>query len=96
MLGPKSLARISKTWLPVGKRVVIVGGGIQGCETAEFLVKRGRKVTIVEATDRVGMEIPMLQRILLLPWLERKGTEILTEVRYENDQRCRDDRDRQR
>jgi NADPH-dependent 2,4-dienoyl-CoA reductase/sulfur reductase-like enzyme len=83
MLGPKSLARVSKTWLPVGKRVVIVGGGIQGCETAEFLVKRGRKVTIVEATDRVGMEIPMLQRILLLPWLERKGTEILTEVRYE-------------
>ena len=83
VLGPKSLARISKTWLPVGKRVVIVGGGIQGCETAEFLVKRGRKVTIVEATDRVGMEIPMLQRILLLPWLERKGTEILTEVRCE-------------
>jgi pyruvate/2-oxoglutarate dehydrogenase complex dihydrolipoamide dehydrogenase (E3) component len=31
----------------------------------------------------VGMEIPMLQRILLLPWLERKGTEIITEVRYE-------------
>ena len=63
--------------------MVIVGGGIQGCETAEFLVKRGRQVTIVEATDRVGMEIPLLQRILLLPWLEKKGTEILTEVTYD-------------
>jgi 2,4-dienoyl-CoA reductase-like NADH-dependent reductase (Old Yellow Enzyme family)/thioredoxin reductase len=84
VLGPKSLGRVTKTWLPVGKRVVIVGGGIQGCETAEFLVKRGRAVTIVEASDRVGMEIPMLQRILLLPWLERKGTEILTEVRYDS------------
>jgi len=83
LLGPKSLARVTKTWLPVGKRVVIVGGGIQGCETAEFLVKRDRKVTIVEATDRVGMEIPLLQRILLLPWLEKKGTEILTEVTYD-------------
>jgi 2-enoate reductase len=62
---------------------VIVGGGIQGCETAEFLVKRGRKVTIVEATDKVGMEIPMLQRILLLPWLAKKGATILTEVTYE-------------
>ena len=63
--------------------MVIVGGGIQGCETAEFLVKRGRKVTIVEASDRVGMEIPLLQRILLLPWLAKKGTEILSEVTYD-------------
>ena len=83
VLGPRSLGRVTKTWLPVGKRVVIVGGGIQGCETAEFLVKRGRKVTIVEATDRVGMEIPLLQRILLLPWLAKKGAEILTEVTYD-------------
>lgn len=83
LLGPKTLGRVTKTWLPVGKRVVIVGGGIQGCETAEFLVKRGRAVTIVEATDRVGMEIPMLQRILLLPWLEKKGVVILREVTYD-------------
>ena len=74
---------MTKSWLPVGKRVVIIGGGIQGCETAEFLVKRGRQVTIVEATDQVGMEIVMLQRILLLPWLEKKGVEILAEVTYD-------------
>jgi 2,4-dienoyl-CoA reductase (NADPH2) len=83
VLGPRSLGRVTKSWLPVGERVVIVGGGIQGCETAEFLVKRGRKVTIVEATDRVGMEMVMLQRILLLPWLEKKGTEILRHVTYD-------------
>jgi 2,4-dienoyl-CoA reductase (NADPH2) len=83
LLGPKSVGRITKTWLPVGKKVVIIGGGIQGCETAEFLVKRGRSVTMVEATDKVGMEIPMLQRILLLPWLAKKGATILTEVTYQ-------------
>ena len=82
VLGPRSLGKVTKTWLPVGKRVVVVGGGIQGCETAEFLVKRGRKVTIVEAGDEVGMEMPLLQRILLLPWLEKKGATILTEVTY--------------
>jgi len=82
LLGPRSLGRATKTWLPVGKRVVIIGGGIQGCETAEFLVKRGRKVTIAEAGDQVGMEIPMLQRILLLPWLAKKGATIMTEVTY--------------
>jgi 2,4-dienoyl-CoA reductase (NADPH2) len=82
LLGPKSLGKVTKTWLPVGKKVVIVGGGIQGCETAEFLAKRGRKVTVVEASDQVGMEIPLLQRILLLPWLEQKGATILTDVTY--------------
>jgi 2,4-dienoyl-CoA reductase (NADPH2) len=83
VVGPRALGRATKMWLPVGKNVVILGGGIQGCETAEFLAKRGRKVTIAETTDRVGMEMPLLQRILLLPWLEKKGAEILTEVRYE-------------
>ena len=82
LLGPKALARVTKMWLPVGKRVTVIGGGIQGCETAEFLVKRGRQVTIVESTDKIAMEIPMLVRVLLLPWLAKKGVEILTEVRY--------------
>jgi 2,4-dienoyl-CoA reductase-like NADH-dependent reductase (Old Yellow Enzyme family)/thioredoxin reductase len=83
LVGPRSLGRITKMWLPVGGNVVVLGGGIQGCETAEFLVKRGRKVTIAETTDRVGTEIPLLQRILLLPWLAKKGAQILTEVSYE-------------
>ena len=78
LLGPGALGWLTKRWLPVGRRVVIVGGGIQGCETAEFLVKRGRQVTIVGAGDQVGMEMPLLQRILLLPWLAEKGTTIIT------------------
>ena len=40
--------------MPVGKKVVIIGGGIQGCELAEFLVKRNRKVTIVDSADALG------------------------------------------
>ena len=83
LLGPKRLSQLTKMWLPVGKKVAVIGGGIQGCETAEFLAKRGRKVTIAEATDQVGMEIPMLQRILLLPWFAKKGVDVLTEVKYE-------------
>ncbi|MFH1834306.1 MAG: FAD-dependent oxidoreductase, partial [bacterium] len=82
LLDPKSLGWVTKKWLPVGKRVVIIGGGIQGCETAEFLVKRGRQVTIVDAGDQVGTELPLLQRILLLPWLGKKGANIMTGVTY--------------
>jgi 2,4-dienoyl-CoA reductase-like NADH-dependent reductase (Old Yellow Enzyme family) len=34
----------------VGKRVVVIGGGEAGCETAQWLAGQGKKVTIVEAT----------------------------------------------
>ena len=48
-LGPRLLERLTKLWLPIsGKRVVIMEGGIHGCESlAEFFAKRGRKVVIV-------------------------------------------------
>ena len=40
--------------------MVIIGGGKQGCELAEFLVKRGRKVTIVDTADVLGYGILLL------------------------------------
>jgi NADPH-dependent 2,4-dienoyl-CoA reductase/sulfur reductase-like enzyme len=36
----------------VGRRVVIIGGEIIGCETAEFLAEHGRVVTVTSAARR--------------------------------------------
>ena len=36
-----------------GNKVVVIGGGIQGCATAFFLAKRGQNVTLIEK-DRIG------------------------------------------
>lgn len=36
-----------------GDRVTIVGGGLVGCETALWLAKQGKQVTIVEALDKL-------------------------------------------
>ena len=36
-----------------GENTVIVGGGLVGCETALWLARHGRKVTIVEALDKI-------------------------------------------
>ena len=36
-----------------GNKVVVIGGGIQGCATAFFLAKRGQNVTVIEK-DRIG------------------------------------------
>jgi 2,4-dienoyl-CoA reductase (NADPH2) len=80
--GPDILGKLTKMWLPVGKSVVIVGGSIQGCETAEFLLKRDRQVTIVEAGDKLGEGVPLLQWELLHPWLVKKGAKMYTGVKY--------------
>ena len=47
------LRRLSYLWMPVGRRVAIVGGGLVGLELAEFLAERGRDVTVVEAGEKV-------------------------------------------
>lgn len=36
-----------------GEHTVVVGGGLVGCETALWLAQHGKKVTIVEALDKV-------------------------------------------
>jgi 2,4-dienoyl-CoA reductase (NADPH2) len=81
--GTRTVERLTKMWLPVGKKVAVIGGGIQGCEIAEFLVKRGRTVSIVEPGDRLGEGIPLLQWVLLEPWLRKKGVDILTRAACE-------------
>lgn len=83
-VSPKLLERLSHIWLPIGKKVVIIGGGVQGCETAEFLIKRNRKVTIVDSANEIGDGLPeILVRQHLLNWLEKKGVSIFTGVNYE-------------
>jgi 2,4-dienoyl-CoA reductase (NADPH2) len=82
LTGAKAAERLTRLWMPVGKNVVIIGGGIQGCETAEFLLKRGRTVAITEPSGELGADIPLMQWDTLYPWLLQKGTTILTGVQY--------------
>ncbi len=82
-LTPEVLRWLTKFWIPLGKRVVVVGGSIHGCELAEFLVKRNRKVTIVETSEVLGAEMVETNRDRLLGWLTRKGVTMITGVKYE-------------
>ena len=78
LLGPRLLGWITRFWLPVGKRVVVIGGLLHGCQVAAFLVKRGRQVTVVEASDQPGDGIPVAMKPRLLDWLAEKGVAMLT------------------
>jgi len=57
-----ALQGMSKLWMPLGRRVVIVGGGLVGLELAEFLLARDREVTVLEATDKPGRELAIVRR----------------------------------
>jgi NADPH-dependent glutamate synthase beta subunit-like oxidoreductase len=40
---PETLRKLTKYYLPMGKKVIVIGGAIQGCELAEFLTKRAER-----------------------------------------------------
>ena len=81
LVGPKWLGELTKIWMPVGKRVVIIGGAIQGCQLGEYLTKRGRKVTIVETGDEMGKWLVPEKKTRLFYWFDRKGVERLRGVK---------------
>jgi 2,4-dienoyl-CoA reductase (NADPH2) len=80
---PKRLSRLTKLFMPVGRKVVVVSGGVQGCQLAEFLVKRGRKVTIVDTVNVLGEGLPYLTPVRLLNWFKEKGGVALPGVTYD-------------
>jgi 2,4-dienoyl-CoA reductase (NADPH2) len=84
LTGARLMTKLVTKYLPVGKRVLVMGGNIQGCQTAEFLVKRGRKVTVVETGPEIGEGLlQTLMKAQLLDWLDKKDVEMLAGVKYE-------------
>lgn len=67
----------------VGSNVVIVGGGMVGCETAEFLVQKGKKVTIVEMLGKIGADIERANRWVVLGQLRQLGIRMEVNARVE-------------
>ena len=82
-LGPERVRSLSKLYLPFGKRIVVIGARIEGVETAEFLIKRGRDVTIVDNTDSFGDGRPQRLLMRLRAWLEERETPIHLGVEVE-------------
>lgn len=61
--------------LALGTHVVIIGGGRVGCETAEYVAEKGKKVAIVEILDKIGLDIEPRARKLLLERLISLGVD---------------------
>jgi 2,4-dienoyl-CoA reductase-like NADH-dependent reductase (Old Yellow Enzyme family)/thioredoxin reductase len=77
-VGPRFLGRATHYYLPMGKNVVVVGAGLHGLEVAEYLAKRGRKVTVVEPSDVIGEGVIDFRLGLTMEWFAAKGVRIIT------------------
>ncbi|MBL7120239.1 MAG: FAD-dependent oxidoreductase [Dehalococcoidia bacterium] len=62
-----------------GERVIVAGGGVVGCETAVYLARKGKKVTIIEMMGQLIPEkLNPVSRMGLLNLVEDSKVEVLT------------------
>jgi len=66
-----------------GQNVVIIGGGMVGCETGHYLVEKGGKVVVVEVLKRMATDMAPMARRRLLDGLREKQVVMLAETTCE-------------
>ena len=69
---------LSKGLERVGRRVLVIGGGGVGAETADFLSEEGCEVTIVEMLDEIASDLVIHLKHYLSERLAKKGVTALT------------------
>ena len=62
----------------VGRRVVVMGGGLSGCEVAIECAMQGKQVVIVEALDQIVREGNVRQRPILLEKIDELDIRVET------------------
>jgi len=70
----------------VSGSVLVVGGGVVGCETAEFLIEQGKgvtQVTVLEMLDRMANDMSPTYRPFFLARLKKTGIKMITGARVE-------------
>ncbi len=81
---PAALQKLTHLWMPLGRRAVIMGGTLHGCELGEFLVKRHRRVIIAHngPASELGDEMGRDDLANLLPWFRQKYVSLWPDAAY--------------
>ncbi len=61
-----------------GKKVVVGGGGLVGCETALYLAERGNEVTILEMLPEIARDMETNSKSYLMRELKEKNVQYFT------------------
>jgi NADPH-dependent 2,4-dienoyl-CoA reductase/sulfur reductase-like enzyme len=76
---PAVVRKFSKLWMPMGKRVTIIGGSLVGLELADFFSERGRIVTVLES-GAMAPQMAIPRRWRVLHQLRERGVSLLGNV----------------
>jgi 2,4-dienoyl-CoA reductase-like NADH-dependent reductase (Old Yellow Enzyme family)/thioredoxin reductase len=70
--------------LPLGKKVLVLGGGMVGCEIADHLAEKGLQVDIVEQMPDLAIGLNKRRRLFLLERLKRNLVGIIVGAKIVN------------
>jgi 2,4-dienoyl-CoA reductase (NADPH2) len=77
---PHRLRALSRLWMPLGRRVVVVGADLAALELAEFLASRGRRVSVLEPGDQLAPEVGLKRLTEHMDRLDGLGVAVNTGV----------------
>ncbi len=76
----------------IKKKILIIGGGAAGLETARIAAERGHRVTVYEKTDRLGGQALLAGRLpgrenikAVITWLSGQVKKLGVDVKYRHD-----------
>jgi 2,4-dienoyl-CoA reductase-like NADH-dependent reductase (Old Yellow Enzyme family)/NADPH-dependent 2,4-dienoyl-CoA reductase/sulfur reductase-like enzyme len=78
---PAVVREATRSWMPIGASVAIIGGELVGLELAEFLLHRGRSVTVIDESPRLGAGLPVVRRWRVLQKIRDAGGLLLPDAR---------------
>jgi len=92
-LPPKLLTpqEVLEKRLPKEESFLVIGGGSLGCELAEYLAEKGKKVSVVEILDQIALDAESNARKLLTQRLAEKKVPLYTRSRvqkFEGNRAC--------
>jgi 2,4-dienoyl-CoA reductase-like NADH-dependent reductase (Old Yellow Enzyme family)/thioredoxin reductase len=66
---------------PAGERIVIIGGGDIGCETADWLAASNKQISVIEIAPAILSRMQKIPKERLLKRLSQKGVQLYEETR---------------
>jgi pyruvate/2-oxoglutarate dehydrogenase complex dihydrolipoamide dehydrogenase (E3) component len=67
----------------VNGKVLVVGGGMVGCETAEYIASNGNDVEVVEMLSDIGLDMEPFSKVFLMERLQDLKVNIHTSVKVD-------------
>ena len=64
-----------------GSSVAVIGGGLVGLETAEFLAMQGKKVCVIEMLEDVAKDMGFIRKVQTMQYVAQEGIKVMVNTK---------------